>query len=70
MAHDDEAPLLTYRDLRRRLHCSQSTAEMLVRTGQIPSVTIGAPGSRKPRRMFRPVDVDAYLAGRVESPAS
>lgn len=61
MAHD-EGPLLTYRDLRRRLRCSQSTAEMLVRTGQIRSVQIGAPGSRKPRRMFRPEDVDAYLA--------
>ena len=61
----DEVPLLNYRDLRKRLHCSQSTAEMLVRTGQIRSVQIGAPGSRKPRRMFRPEDVEAYLASRA-----
>jgi Helix-turn-helix domain len=56
--------LLTYRDLRKVLRCSQGTAEMLVRTRQIPSVTIGAPGSKRPRRMFRPEDVEAYLTSR------
>ena len=57
--------LLAYKDLRRRLNCSQSTAETLVRTGQIRSVQVGAPNSRKPRRMFREVDVEAFIAARV-----
>jgi hypothetical protein len=62
MVHDNE--LLSYRELRRKLRCSQSTAEMLVRTGQMPSVQIGAPGSRRPRRMFRPADVEEFINKR------
>lgn len=60
--------LLTYRDLRRKLRCSQSTAEMLVRTGQLRSVSIGAPGSRKPRRMFEPAEVARFIAERAGQP--
>lgn len=62
--------LLGYRELRKLLGCSQSTAEMLVRTGQLHSVQVGAPGSRKPRRMFRPVDVEEYLAARATNAAA
>lgn len=63
----EHSQLLTYRDLRRRLRISQKTAETLALTGQIRSVRIGAPGSKNPRRMFRPEDVDAYLASLADA---
>jgi excisionase family DNA binding protein len=53
--------LLTYRDLRNQLRVSQRTLEHLVKSGQLRSVQIGRPGSQRPRRMFRPEDVAAYL---------
>ena len=64
MSHEID-PLLTYRELRQKLRCSQTTAETLARTGAIPSVPVGEPGSRKPRRLFRTSDVDAYIARNV-----
>lgn len=57
--------LLTYKDLRRLLRCSQSTAERLAVSGAIRSVQIGTPGSRKPRRMFRMEDVQAFLEAQA-----
>jgi hypothetical protein len=59
------ALLWSYRDVRRALHCSQSTVEMLVRENLLKSVQIGAPGSRKPRRMFEPAEVERFIAERA-----
>lgn len=54
--------LLTYRDVRRLLRCSQSTVQKLVKSGQLKSVPIRTPGSERLLRRFDPADVDAYLA--------
>ena len=65
MPHDATDTLLTYRELRTRLRCSQTTAETLARKGLIASVEVGVPGSKRPRRMFRSSDVEAFIAARV-----
>lgn len=67
--HGDGALLYDYRATRRMLGgIAQSTLEQLVALGPnrggIASVTVGMPGSRKPRRMFRPEDIAAFVESR------
>jgi excisionase family DNA binding protein len=68
MTHSEDR-LLTYRELRQALRCSQTTAETLVRKRLIRSVQVGDEGSRKPRRLFPQSAVDEYLAAH-SSPSS
>ena len=56
--------LLTYADLRKRLRCSQRTCVTLATTGVIRSVLVGVEGSKRPRRLFREADVEAFIAAR------
>lgn len=67
----DDALLVDYKTARRMLGgLAQSTMENLVALGPdnggIASVTVGVPGSRKPRRMFRPADLEAYIERRMQ----
>ena len=68
----DDALLVDYKAARKMLGgIAQSTIEHLVALGPdnggIASVTIGTPGSRKPRRMFRPEDLVAYVERRAQA---
>lgn len=54
----DPPPLLTVRDVERRLGIGNSTARKLLASGAIPSIKL--PGVRA--RRVRPEDLDAYIA--------
>lgn len=55
---DAERPFYTTRSLAQRLAITERMVRNLLRSGEIPSYTIGT------ARRIAPEDVDSYLAGR------
>jgi hypothetical protein len=64
MDENTDTRLYDYREARKLLRIAQSTLEAFVRRGEIASVTVGRPGSRKPRRLFRHQDLVAFIESR------
>lgn len=63
--------VLTVAEVAERLAVKANAVERLIRTGQLPWVDVSVePGSKKPRKRIKEVDLLAFIAARTVKPVS
>ena len=66
MDSSDPQPLVyTAADAARALRCSMRTVRRMLSSGQLPSITVGKPGSLRPRRLISAAAKAFVEAARV-----
>jgi excisionase family DNA binding protein len=60
--------LLTIPDAAAALSCCDNHVYRLIAAGELPTVDISQPGSRKPKTRVPETALTAYIEGRMSSP--